>query len=74
MSAYSVLVAFENRYFPSDTEALMPEISEIDSRLPTLIKAAFDAEIYKRAISFSTNNYIDDLVLAIYQSYILYLD
>ena len=73
MSAYSVLVPFERGYIPSDAESLMPEMSEIDSRLPALIEAAFNTEIYRRAISIPKSNEIDNWLLVVYQSYMLYL-
>ena len=73
MSAYSVFILFERGSIPSDAEALMPEMWEIDSRLPALIEAAFDAEIYWRAISIPKSNKIDNWLLVVYQSYILYL-
>jgi len=74
MSAYSVLIAFERGYIPSDAESLMPEISEIDSRLPALIETAFDAELYRRAISIPKSHEIDTWLLVVYQSHLLYLD
>jgi len=73
MSAYSVFVPFERGYIPSDAESLMPEMSEIDSRLPALIEAAFNTEIYRRAISIPKSDEIDNWLLVVYQSYMLYL-
>ena len=52
----------------------MPEISEIDSRLPDLIETAFDAELYRRAISIPKSHEIDTWLLVVYQSHLLYLD
>ena len=60
MSAYSVFIPFERGSIPSDAESLIPEMSEIDSRLPALIEAAFDAEIYRRAISIPKSDEIDN--------------
>ena len=74
MSAYSILIAFERGYFPRDVEVPMPDMSDFDSRLPALIEAAFDAELYQRAISIPKSDEIDNWLLVVYQSHILYLD
>jgi len=73
MTAYSVFVPFERGSIPSDAESLNLEMLEIDSRLPALIEAAFDTEIYQRAISILKSDKIDNRLLLVYQSYMLYL-
>jgi len=60
MSAYLVSTVFERGYIPRDAEILMSEMPDFDSRLPTLIKVAFDDEIYQRAISVPKDALIDN--------------
>ena len=74
MSAYSILIAFERGYFPRDVEVPMPDMPDFDTRLPALIEAVFDAELYWRTISIPKSDKIDNWLLVVYQSHVLYLD
>ena len=74
MSPYSILIAFERGYFLKDIEVPMPDMPDFDSRLPALIKAAFNAELYWRAISIPKSDEINNWLLVRYQSHMIYLD